>query len=77
MDAPPLTQPGLGSRLAQARMRRDLSLRTVGRLMGCSHKWIEQMEKGERSVSVPWLGRLAKLYFVSTDWLIFGEEGKG
>lgn len=66
---------GIQNRVREAREKSGYSTRGACRHLGCSYQWLGKMERGERSLSAAWVGRLAVLYKVTTDWLILGKSG--
>ena len=65
---------GLGDRLRQARLRKGLSQSGAAALCGVSQQNISRYEEGAVEPTAGALLALAKLYEVSTDWLLTGQE---
>lgn len=65
----------IGNRLRQAREKANLSRDHVTAIkdIGISRTTLQQWEMGQREASLETLAKLAKLYQVSPQWLIFGE----
>ncbi len=61
-------------RFAAARSKKGLSVRDVARALNLSTQYIYQVESGETGCSVDRLSDFAKLYSVSTDYLL-GRKG--
>jgi len=67
----------LGSRLRQARLDADLTLRELARTLGVSPSFVSQLENGKSQPSVATLYSLAQVLGVSTDWLFEGGTTGG
>ena len=67
----------IGNRLRQARENANLSRDHVTAIkdIGISRTTLQQWETGTREASIETLAKLAQLYKVSPQWLIFGEGG--
>jgi transcriptional regulator with XRE-family HTH domain len=63
---------GLGPRLRQVRVSRELSVRELARRVGCSASLISQIERGVSAPSVGVLYSLATELDSSLDYLLFG-----
>lgn len=61
---------GLGQRLQQQRLLKNLSQKEVAKSIGISASIISNYESGERTPSVEVLIALARLYHCSTDYLL-------
>ncbi len=68
---------GLGPRLRQARVSRELSVRELARRVGCSASLISQIERGVSVPSVGVLYSLATELGSSLDHLLFGPGAGG
>lgn len=66
----------VGERLKQARKARGLSRKTVAERLHVTEAAIQHHESGKNDPSLPLLARYARLYKISTDWIILGK-GKG
>ena len=64
----------LGSRLRQARLQANLSLREMARQLGVSASFVSQLENGKSQPSVATLYSLAQLLGVSMDRLFENQE---
>src|SRR5688500_6006330 len=64
----------LGSRLRQARLQANLSLREMARQLGVSPSFVSQLENGKSQPSVATLYSLAQLLGVSMDRLFDNQE---
>jgi transcriptional regulator with XRE-family HTH domain len=64
---------GLGPRLRQVRVTRELSVRELARRVGCSASLISQIERGVSVPSVGVLYSLATELGSSLDYLLFGS----
>jgi transcriptional regulator with XRE-family HTH domain len=64
----------LGSRLRQARLQANLSLREMARQLGVSPSFVSQLENGKSQPSVATLYSLAQLLGVSMDRLFENQE---
>src|SRR5688500_24337 len=64
----------LGSRLRQARLQANLSLREMARQLGVSPSFVSQLENGKSQPSVATLYSLAQLLGVSMDRLFETQE---
>lgn len=62
----------LADRLKDARVAANLDKRAVAARMGMSESAIRHHENGTREPDLETLWRYAKLYRVSTDWLLSG-----
>ena len=65
---------GLGERLQQQRLLKNLSQKEVSKSIGVSASIISNYESGERTPSVEILVALARLYHCSTDYLLGFEK---
>lgn len=80
-DTPPAVRPGFdpgtgfGARLRAARGERNLSVRELARLVGCSASLVSQVERGLSMPSVGVLYSLATVLQCSLDHLLFGPSG--
>lgn len=61
---------GLGQRLQEQRLLKNLSQKEVAKSIGISASIISNYESGERTPSVEVLIALARLYHCSTDYLL-------
>lgn len=61
---------GLGQRLQQQRLLKNLSQKEVAKSIGISASIVSNYESGERTPSVEVLIALARLYHCSTDYLL-------
>jgi transcriptional regulator with XRE-family HTH domain len=66
---------GLGQRLRAARVERNISVRELARLVGCSASLVSQVERGLSMPSVGVLYSLATVLQSSLDHLLFGPSG--
>jgi transcriptional regulator with XRE-family HTH domain len=66
---------GLGQRLRAARVQRNMSVRELARLVGCSASLVSQVERGLSMPSVGVLYSLATVLQSSLDHLLFGPSG--
>ncbi|MFH1034383.1 MAG: helix-turn-helix transcriptional regulator [Pseudomonadota bacterium] len=64
----------MGGRLRQARLRKGLSQSGAAALCGVSQQNISRYEEGAVEPTASALLALARLYEVSTDWLLTGQE---
>ena len=64
----------VGGRLRRLRERRGWALSDVARYTGIPMSTISEYELGSVSIPSERLGEFAKLYAVSTDWLLTGRE---
>src|SRR5215210_1394599 len=67
----------LGSRLRQARLDADMTLRELARTLGVSPSFVSQLENGKSQPSVATLYSLAQLLGVSIDRLFDGPASAG
>jgi transcriptional regulator with XRE-family HTH domain len=67
---------GLGPRLREARVSRELSVRELARRVGCSASLISQIERGISVPSVGVLYSLATELGSSLDYLLFGSAAR-
>ena len=67
----------LGSRLRQARLDADMTLRELARTLGVSPSFVSQLENGKSQPSVATLYSLAQLLGVSIDRLFEGGAAPG
>lgn len=65
-----------GERLKKLRMSQGLTLRQVGDHLGVSYQQVQNYESGEARITLDRLTKLAELFKVSLDTLVFGEEEK-
>lgn len=69
---------GLGKRLQEQRLLKNLSQKEVAASVGVSASIISNYESSERTPSVEILMALARLYHCSTDYLLgFDQDEKG
>lgn len=61
---------GLGQRLQEQRLLKNLSQKEVAKSIGISSSIVSNYESGERTPSVEVLIALARLYHCSTDYLL-------
>lgn len=61
---------GLGQRLQEQRLLKNLSQKEVAKSIGISASIVSNYESGERTPSVEVLIALARLYHCSTDYLL-------
>lgn len=64
----------LATRLRLAREQAGLSQGQVAKLLGLHRPSISEMEAGRRKVSAEELSELARIYSVSTSWLIAEDD---
>jgi len=64
----------LGARLKQARERKRLTQAEVAAKIGISYGTLSGYERNYRDPDTDTLRKLANLYGVSTDWLLYGVE---
>ncbi len=62
----------IGRRLRDRRLGCQLTPSMVGNALGLHHQAIQAYERGEVTPSAEALRRLAKLYRVTTDYILFG-----
>lgn len=60
-------------KIRQLRMERKLSMRACAESAGIPYNTYQKYEYGEREISITAIKKLAKLYDVSTDYLLDGE----
>lgn len=65
---------GLGERLQEQRLLKNLSQKEVSKSIGVSASIISNYESGERTPSIEILVALARLYHCSTDYLLGFEK---
>ena len=63
----------IGKRIRLARQAKSLTLEKTAEMAETSIQFLSQLEKGEQSMTMVKLGRLATALGVSTDYLIFGH----
>ena len=63
----------IGQRIRLARQAKGLTLEKTAEAAETSIQFLSQLEKGEQSMTMVKLGRLATALGVSTDYLIFGR----
>ena len=68
--------PGLSERLRQAREASGLSQAQAAKLLGMHRPSLSNIESAERKVSAGELKEFARIYKVSTEWLL-GEASSG
>ena len=64
----------LANRFTLARLASNLTQLEVAERLGCSFQAVSLWERGKSTPSVFVLNKLAKLYNVSTDWLLNGDR---
>lgn len=64
----------VGKRLVEARVKAGLSQCAAARELGCSPKPVCDVEAGRRTPTARLLAKMARLYGVTIDALIFGEN---
>lgn len=62
-----------GEKLYLLRNRRGLTLRQLAGMLGVSHTFVAQMEKGGKTPNVAMVLKIARIFDVSTDTLIKDE----
>ena len=65
-----------GERLKKLRTSQGLTLRQVGDYLGISYQQVQNYESGEARITLDRLTKLAELFKISLDTLVFGEEEK-
>lgn len=63
----------IGNRVRLARQGRNLTLEQAAEAAETSVQFLSQVERGEQSMTMIKLGRLARALGVSSDYLIFGR----
>ena len=63
----------IGKRIRLARQAKGLTLEKTAEMAETSIQFLSQLEKGEQSLTMVMLGRLATALGVSTDYLLFGR----
>ena len=63
----------IGKRIRLARQAKGLTLEKTAEMAETSIQFLSQLEKGEQSMTMVKLGRLATALGVSTDYLLFGR----
>lgn len=64
----------LGERIRKARTDLHLSQKYVADYLDVARSTIADMESGKRAVKAEELGKLSKLFLVSTDTLLYGSD---
>lgn len=65
----------VGRRIRLARQGRRMTLEQLAEEAETSVQFLSQVEKGEQSMTMIKFGKLARALRVSSDYLLFGEEG--
>lgn len=68
----PELHKGMGQRLSHARETRELSMRALGRIAGCTVASISQLESGAAAALLSTCEDLAKALDVAPGWLAYG-----
>lgn len=66
----------LSLRLTEVRKKNNLSQEALGKEIGVSHQTVSKWERGEKSPNAEQLIAISKLYGISLDELVGGEEKK-
>ncbi len=62
-----------GEKLHTLRKREDLSQREVSEILGVSESYVWKMEHGQKTPNAAMIIKMARLFKVSTDQLMFDE----
>lgn len=65
----------VGRRIRLARQGRKMTLEQLAEAAETSVQFLSQVEKGEQSMTMLKFGKLARALRVSSDYLLFGQEG--
>ena len=65
----------LGERIALARKQAGLSQEQLGEQLGVSRQAVSKWESGQTNPDVAYVAEMCRLFGVSSDWLLLGEEG--
>jgi transcriptional regulator with XRE-family HTH domain len=72
-DKSRLTAETMGRRLASRRALRGLSQEEAGSALGVTRQYVSMLENDVHVPSTELLIKLAQLYRVSLDWLVYGD----
>ena len=64
----------LYERIALARKQAGLSQEQLGEKLGVSRQAVSKWESGQTNPDVAYLAEMCRLFGVSSDWLLLGEE---
>ena len=67
----------LGERIALARKQAGLSQEQLGDKLGVSRQAVSKWESGQTNPDVAYIVEMCRLFGVSSDWLLLGEEHAG
>lgn len=65
----------LKDRIALARKRAGLSQEQLGERLGVSRQAVSKWESGQSNPDLSYVAAMCRLFGVSSDWLLLGEEG--
>lgn len=69
-----LDNKAIGQRIREERIKFGLSQEKFAEIVGLSHYYIGQLERGERQMSLPTLVEIANCLHISLDYLVFGKN---
>lgn len=70
-----MNRQAIGERLKQSRENANISRKEASEAVGIGTTTLQQWEVGNREASIETLAKLAQLYKISLQWLIFGDTG--
>ena len=65
----------LKDRIALARKQAGLSQEQLGEKLGVSRQAVSKWEAGQSNPDLTYVAEMCRLFGVSSDWLLLGEEG--
>lgn len=68
-----MNRQAIGERLKQSRENANISRKEASEAVGIGTTTLQQWEVGNREASIETLAKLAQLYKISLQWLIFGD----
>lgn len=69
-----MNRQAIGERLKQSRENANISRKEASEAVGIGTTTLQQWEVGNREASIETLAKLAQLYKISLQWLIFGTS---
>lgn len=64
----------LGKKIRQERVNKNLTLEQLAEILGLSASYMGLIERGQRGISIETLYKLANIFNVSTDYLLFSDK---
>ncbi len=65
----------VGKRVRELRLQKGMTMAKLAEAADLSNQFLSEIERGQKSMTVPKLRSLALVLDVSTDYLVFGRRG--